>query len=72
MIISVLSDIEEIIFGIDNAKTSVAFATGPDIMIDLYIRKLIGTGHYSLSGPVIPSEIDGRLTYTATLVREAD
>lgn len=71
MIISILSDLNEIVSGIDSAKTPVAYATGPDIMIDLYISKLIETGHYSLSGPVVPLEINGRLTYTATLVRKA-
>ena len=47
MIISILSDLNEIVSGIDSAKTPVAYATGPDIMIDLYISKLIETGHYS-------------------------
>ena len=72
MIISILSDLNEIVSDIDNSKAPVAFATGPDIMIDLYISKLTETGHYSLSGSVIPSEISGRLTYTATLIRKAD
>ena len=72
MIISILSDLNEIVSGIDSGKTPVAYATGPDIMIDLYISKLIETGHYTLSGSVVPLEINGRLTYTATLVRNAD
>ena len=45
MIISILSDLNEIVSDIDNSKAPVAFATGPDIMIDLYISKLTETGH---------------------------